>query len=86
MHRDNGRNHKNTEGYNPMTPNGADGQAQKDVDDMGAPDEHQMNEALIHRLVRRHIVACRHRIFDRSVIDHSVLQMSVGKRELAQLT
>jgi hypothetical protein len=36
--------------------------------------------------VRRHIVACRNRIFDRSVIGHSVLQMSVGKRELAQLT
>jgi hypothetical protein len=44
---------------------------------MGAADGNQMNEPIIHRLVRREVVALRCRVFGLPVIRHSILQKSL---------
>jgi hypothetical protein len=44
---------------------------------MGAADGYQMNEPVVHRLVRREVVALRCRVFGLPVIRHPILQKSL---------
>jgi hypothetical protein len=71
----------------PVTGERADRQAQDHIDNMGAADRNQMNETVIHRLVRRQVVALRRRVFGLRVIRHSILQepLKIGSRGLAQM-
>jgi hypothetical protein len=75
MHRHDAGDHENSESRQPVALYCTDRETQEDVDDVGATDEHQMDEPLIHRLVRREIVALRGRIFEGSVLGHSFLQL-----------
>ena len=59
VHRDNGGNHKDAERNHPVPRDCADGKPKEDVNDVRAADENEMNEALIHYLVRRQVVALR---------------------------
>src|SRR5258708_5737008 len=57
-------NDHDQEGYEPVSRDGADRQSQQEVDDRGTADDHQMDETLIHRLVRRHVIALRDGVLD----------------------
>src|SRR3954470_334595 len=69
-----GRNEENRKGDEPMPGDRTDRQADDDTGNMGAADGNQMNEPVIHRLVRREVVALRRRVFGLPVIRHSILQ------------
>src|SRR5215471_16052203 len=54
---------------------------------MGAADDDQMNETVVHRHVRGEVVALRRRVLDLPVVSHSLLHSCArsGTRGLAQL-
>jgi hypothetical protein len=60
-----------------MSRDRTDRQTDDDTGNMGAADGNQMNEPVIHRLVRREVVALRCRVFGLPVIRHPILQKSL---------
>src|SRR5712691_9583686 len=80
-----GRNHEYGEGNEPLPRDGADRQAQDDVGEVGAAHEDQMNETVVHRLVRRQVAALRGGIFDGPVVGHSRLQCMLRRAGLTAI-
>jgi hypothetical protein len=77
MDGDAARNEENRKGNKPVPCDRTNRQAYDDADNMGAADGNQMNEPVIHRLMRREVVALRCRVFGLPVIRHSTLQKSL---------
>src|SRR6266403_4070759 len=56
---DDGRDHENGERNQPMPGNPAARQSEDDIGDVGAADHNPMHETVVHRHVRREIIALR---------------------------
>src|SRR6476659_482771 len=76
MEGNHGCSHKNAEGDEPVALHRTEGEPKNNIDGERPEDQHQVNEAVIHRLVRWQVVACGGRIFDVPVLGHSLFLRS----------